>query len=110
MNRRSFSQRVTAASLAICTSSLRTADSPATVSPLNGIHIAGHSLLDEGMERCLDLVQSTCRANALFGYSHSYYAAPDLPPAPEAMQPRAVATAAPPQPHRAGLLEGKTLT
>jgi len=32
------------------------------------------------------------------------------PPAPEAMQPYAVATAAPPQPHRAGLLEGKTLT
>jgi len=45
------------------------------VSPLIGIQIAGHSLLDEGLERCLDLVQSTCRANAIFLYSHSYYAA-----------------------------------
>lgn len=43
--------------------------------PLIGIQIAGHSLLDEGMDRCLDLVQSTCRANAIFLYSHSYYAA-----------------------------------
>jgi transposase InsO family protein len=32
------------------------------------------------------------------------------PPAPEAMQLCAVATAAPPQPRRAGLLESKTLT
>ena len=31
-------------------------------------------------------------------------------PGQEAMQPCAVATAAPPQPHRAGLLEGKNLT
>lgn len=43
--------------------------------PLIGIQIAGHSLLDEGMERCLDTVQSTCHANAIFLYSHSYYAA-----------------------------------
>ena len=32
------------------------------------------------------------------------------PPAPQAMQPCAVATAVPPQPHRAGLLEGRILT
>jgi hypothetical protein len=43
--------------------------------PLIGIQIAGHSLLDEGMERCLDTIQSTCHANAIFLYSHSYYAA-----------------------------------
>lgn len=42
---------------------------------LIGIQVAGHSLLDEGMERCLDTIQSTCAANTLFLYSHSYYAA-----------------------------------
>jgi hypothetical protein len=48
---------------------------------LIGIQIAGHSLLDEGMDRCLDTVQSTCQANALFLYSHSYYAAHGRSPA-----------------------------
>lgn len=42
---------------------------------LIGIQVAGHSLLDEGMERCLDTIQGTCAANTLFLYSHSYYAA-----------------------------------
>jgi len=32
------------------------------------------------------------------------------PSAPESLQPRAIAAAAPPQPHRADLLEGKSLT
>ena len=44
---------------------------------------------------------NTIRPHSALGYR---------PPAPEAMQPCAVATAAPPQPHRAGLVEGKTLT
>ena len=44
---------------------------------------------------------NTIRPHSALGYR---------PPAPEALQPCAVATAAPPQPHRAGLLEGKTLT
>ena len=44
---------------------------------------------------------NTIRPHSALGYR---------PPAPEALQPCAVAMAAPPQPHRAGLLEGKTLT
>jgi len=44
---------------------------------------------------------NTVRPHSSLGYR---------PPAPEALQPCAVATAAPPQPHRAGLAEGKTLT
>jgi transposase InsO family protein len=44
---------------------------------------------------------NTVRPHSALGY---------CPPAPDAMQPCAVATAAPPQPHRAGLLEGKNLT
>jgi transposase InsO family protein len=44
---------------------------------------------------------NTIRPHSALGYR---------PPAPEALQPCAVATATPPQPHRSGLLEGKTLT
>jgi len=44
---------------------------------------------------------NTIRPHSALGYR---------PPAPEAMQPCAVASATPRQPHRAGLLEGKTLT
>ena len=44
---------------------------------------------------------NTIRPHSALGYR---------PPAPEAMQHCAVATAARPQPHRAGLLEGKHLT
>jgi transposase InsO family protein len=44
---------------------------------------------------------STVRPHSALGY---------YPPAPDAMQPCAVATATPQQPHRAGLFESKTLT
>ena len=44
---------------------------------------------------------NTVRHHSALGYR---------PPAPEALQPCVAATATPPQPHRAGLLEGKTLT
>ena len=44
---------------------------------------------------------NTIRPHSALGYR---------PPAPEARQPCAVASATPRQPHRAGLLEGKTLT
>jgi len=44
---------------------------------------------------------NTIRPHSALGYR---------PPTPKAMQPCAVAAAAPPQPHGAGLLEGKHLT
>jgi transposase InsO family protein len=44
---------------------------------------------------------NTVRPHSALGYR---------PPTPEARQPCAVASATPRQPHRAGLLEGKTLT
>jgi hypothetical protein len=67
MTRRSF-----LATAALATTSALAASKPRT---LIGIQVAGHSLLDEGIERCLDTIQSTCAANTLFLYSHSYYAA-----------------------------------
>jgi transposase InsO family protein len=44
---------------------------------------------------------NTIRPHSALGYQ---------PPAPEARQPCAAASATPQRPHRAGLLEGKTLT
>lgn len=78
MTRRTFVQ-TTGAAAALGTLGRAVAATP-NPSTLVGIQIAGHSLLDEGMERCLDTVQSTCRANTLFLYSHSYYAAHNRPP------------------------------
>ncbi len=81
MNRRTFLARTAQAGLALATPSLLRAQSSAEADDaLVGIQIAGHSLLDEGIERCLDTVQSTARANALFLYSHSWYAAHNRPP------------------------------
>jgi putative transposase len=63
---------------------------------------ASYTLLDAKVliERCRQHANNV-RPHSALGYR---------PPAPESLQPFAVATAAPPQPQRAGLLEGKTLT
>jgi hypothetical protein len=42
--------------------------SPAMV----GIQMGPHTMLDEGIERCLDLIQKTAAINTLFVYSHAY--------------------------------------
>ncbi len=87
MDRRTFIRQTTAASLSLAASLANAGDgqsgtnsTPLETRPLIGIQLAGHSLLDEGMERCLDTIQSTCHANAIFLYSHSYYAAHGRPP------------------------------
>ena len=81
MNRRTFVTRTSQAAVAVaCQPWLRAAAAAPKPETLVGIQIAGHSLLDEGIERCLDTVQSTARANTLFLYSHSYYAAHNRPP------------------------------
>jgi hypothetical protein len=83
MQRRTFLARSAQAGLvAAAPGALRAADLAVAAPPpaLVGIQIAGHSLLDEGIDRCLDLVQSTARANTLFLYSHSHYAAHGRPP------------------------------
>lgn len=78
MNRRAFVKATTTGAALASAGGLRAGAAPAPT--LVGIQIAGHSLLDEGLERCLDTVQETCRANTLFLYSHSWYAAHNRPP------------------------------
>ena len=78
MTRRTF---VTTSAQAAAITALPIDAASTKSTPLIGIQVAGHSLLDEGIERCLDLIQSACRANAIFLYSHSHYAAHNRPPA-----------------------------
>jgi hypothetical protein len=54
---------------------------PAAASPqqppghtmFNAIQMGPHTMLDEGIERCLDLIQETADINALMIYSHTYH-------------------------------------
>jgi hypothetical protein len=55
----------------------------------------------QGAHRAMKAAYNTVRPHCVLGYRQ---------PVPEARQPCAVATATPPQPHRAGLLEGENLT
>ena len=47
----------------------------------NGIQMGPHTILDEGIERCLDLIQDTAGINALLVYSHTYHG--DIRKAPQ---------------------------
>lgn len=70
MNRRQFIQTT-----ALGTGALSIAETVATTAPplLSGIQIGGVSLLDEGVERCLDFIQEHAAVNALFLYTQSYH-------------------------------------
>jgi hypothetical protein len=46
----------------------------------NGIQIGPVSMLDEGIDRCLDLLQQTAGINCLMLYSHTYYGDMHKPP------------------------------
>jgi hypothetical protein len=44
----------------------------AAAKPLIGVQLGAHSVFDEGVDRCLDNLQSTAGVNAVFVYSHTY--------------------------------------
>jgi hypothetical protein len=47
---------------------------PAAPAPMfTGIQMGPHTLLDEGIDRCLDLVQRTAGINAVLTYSHAFH-------------------------------------
>ena len=41
--------------------------------PFVGIQMSPHTMLDEGIEQCLDLCQNTAQVNAVFPYSHAFH-------------------------------------
>lgn len=46
---------------------------PPLASRFNGIQMGPHTMLDEGIEHALDLVQQTAAINAVLVYSHTYH-------------------------------------
>ena len=48
--------------------------------PFNGIQMGPHTMLDEGVERALDLIQETAAINAVMVYSHTYHGDIRKPP------------------------------
>lgn len=53
---------------------------PATTGKFNAIQMGPHTILDEGIERTLDLIQETAATNAVFVYSHTYHGDIRKPP------------------------------
>ena len=51
-----------------------TGPAPASAAPIfNGIQMGPHTMLDEGIEPCLDLIQEAAGINAVLTYSHSFH-------------------------------------
>jgi hypothetical protein len=80
IDRRSFIERLAAvAAVTGMTPDLLTTQSPATAAPaagrFNGIQMGPHTILDEGIDRTLDLIAETASVNAVMPYSHAYNAA-----------------------------------
>src|SRR3954454_19028887 len=76
IDRRSFLERVTALAAVAAVSR---PPAPLPVSPpagtFNGIQMGPHTILDEGIDRTLDLIAETAAINAVMPYSHAYNAA-----------------------------------
>src|SRR6478672_9020553 len=77
-NRRDF-VKAAAISLAAAPATASSAEQPAAPANVpnseqvfNAIQVGPYTLLDEGIEHALDLMQSTAATNALFLYSHTY--------------------------------------
>ncbi len=77
MDRRSFIE--TLALAAFAADRARVAEGPARAAApagtFNGIQMGPHTILDEGIERTLDLIAETAAINAVMPYSHAYNAA-----------------------------------
>ena len=78
MPRREFLKTAPVAAYALAQSAglASATDTPAanapSPAPFVGIQMGAHTMLDEGIERCLDLIQETSAVNAVLTYSHAY--------------------------------------
>ena len=76
LNRRSFLEALIAAGA--LSGAARAQTTPSLQKPagtMNGIQMGPHTILDEGIERTLDLIAETAGINAVMPYSHAYNAA-----------------------------------
>jgi hypothetical protein len=75
IDRRSFIERLAAVAALAGVQDLRVAAQPAApAGTLNGIQMGPHTILDEGIDRTLDLILDTAAINAVMPYSHAYNA------------------------------------
>jgi len=74
LDRRAFMERL--AGFAVAAGLPRDAPVPPTApaGTFNGIQMGPHTILDEGIERTLDLIAGTAAVNAVMPYSHAYNA------------------------------------
>jgi hypothetical protein len=79
IDRRRFLQGA-AASAGLTLAGMATAEETPSTSPAGqarepfvGIQMGPHTMLDEGIERCLDLIKETAAVNAVFTYSHAFH-------------------------------------
>ena len=72
-NRRHFLQGLAAAPLV-------QGAAAAAAPPFNAMQMGPHTMLDEGIDRCLDLIGDTARINAVMIYSHTYHGDIRKPP------------------------------
>ena len=81
IDRRTFIESIAAVAAAtgtarpLATSIDRRHDGTAPAGTFNGIQMGPHTLLDEGIDRTLDLIGETAGINAIMPYSHAYNAA-----------------------------------
>jgi len=77
--RRRFLQHLGAAGLtpSVLQAAISHFESP---DPLVGIQVSPFNFFDEGLERCLDILQETAGVNALFCYSQTYHMGYSRPP------------------------------
>ncbi len=76
-DRREFMQRLAAVAAAASAGTLAVPPLSAQVAPagtVNGIQMGPHTILDEGIERTLDLLADTAGTNVVMPYSHAYNA------------------------------------
>lgn len=74
MDRRSFIEALAAAAFAVENSRRPAASKTPPAGTLNAIQMGPHTILDEGIERTLDLIADTAAINAVMPYSHAYNA------------------------------------
>ncbi|MHC2065874.1 hypothetical protein ACYFX5_00235 [Bremerella sp. T1] len=71
--RRQFLQAAGSLATSCCLPGFGFAHESTKQDPMVGVQIAPHSMLDEGIDRCLDLLQGEARVNTLFIYSQTYH-------------------------------------
>src|SRR5689334_17588139 len=75
INRRAFMEMLAALAAVSATSSdASAAGPPSPAGTFNGIQMGPHTILDEGIERTLDLIADTAGINTVMPYSHAYNA------------------------------------